>query len=459
LAESRLRAANDPARDRAAAALCEVLGRGRSLTAALDDRKQAPARDADRAFAQELAYGVMRWLPRLEVLGDALLQRPLRTRDLDVRVVVLLGLFQLIETRVPPHAVVHASVELARRTRKPWAGGLVNAVLRRWQRENWRVDDVAARGLSEDELLRVRLAHPDWLLRRLREDWPEHWESLCEANNRRPPMTVRVNGLKLERAAWMHALREVGLGGVEHPLARDAVMLEQPCAVGRLPGFEQGWVSVQDAAGQLAAALLAPEPGHRVLDACAAPGSKTCHLLERQPALAGLTALDADATRLQRLQESLTRLGLAERDGLQVRAADAGRPETWWDGRPYDRILLDVPCSATGVIRRHPDIKHLRRPDDIRQLTASQLNLLEALWPLLLPGGILLYSTCSVLRQENGGVLEEFLRRHADARSIDPARVAGACGQPWGLRAGPGRQILTGTLEMDGFYYGLLAKD
>lgn len=459
MAESRTGSA-DPARVCAGAILRDVLGRGRSLTAALDARRADLAQPADRAFVQELVFGVMRWLPRLEALTDALLKQPLRSRDLDVQIVLLLGLFQLIETRVPERAVVHASVELARKTRKPWAGGLVNAVLRRWLRESWPLDDGDACPdlLTSEARRRIRYAHPDWLLDRLAEDWPDYWQALCAANNQRPPMTLRVNRSRAGREAWLRALRDAGLSGSAHPVAVDAVVLERPCPVSRLPGFAEGLVSVQDAASQLAAILLAPESGQRVLDACAAPGSKTCHLLERYPDLERVTAVDVDGDRLERLHESASRLGLAETDRLEVKVADAGNPADWWDGQGYHRILLDAPCSATGVIRRHPDIKRLRRSGDIATLAAMQRRLLEALWPLLLPGGMLLYSTCSVLRAENGHIINAFLAHQADARVQEPILGIDPLETEWGFHDGTGRQVITGTMEMDGFYYGLLVK-
>lgn len=450
----------DPARVCASAILRDVLGRGRSLTAALDDRRADLAQPADRAFVQELVFGVMRWLPRLEALTETLLKQPLRARDLDVQIVLLLGLFQLIETRVPERAVVHASVELARKTRKPWAGGLVNAVLRRWLREAWPLDNGDTRSdlLTREARRRIRYSHPDWLLDRLIEDWPDHWQALCAANNLRPPMTLRVNRSRTERDAWLRALRDAGLSGSAHPVAVDAVVLDRPCPVSRLPGFADGQVSVQDAAGQLAAILLTPQPGQRVLDACAAPGSKTCHLLERYPDLERLTAIDVDGERLERLHESVIRLCLPAADRLEIKVADAGNPVDWWDGQGYHRILLDAPCSATGVIRRHPDIKRLRRSEDVATLASMQRQLLEALWPLLLPDGMLLYSTCSVLRAENVHVVNAFLDRHADARVLEPILGNDPDETAWGLHDGAGRQIITGTMEMDGFYYALLVK-
>ena len=429
------------ARQAALAALLGVLAQGRSLTQTLGEAL-APLHDpAERALAQELAFGVMRWYPRFEAWLSALMARPLRARDRDIQAILMLGLYQLAETRVPPHAAVHTAVDLARGTGKRWSAGLVNAVLRRFQAQR---EDLWASMGSEPE---VEYAHPAWMLRRLRHDWPDRWQEICRAANARPPMTLRVNRRRATAAGYLDSLRDEGLDGSLHPWAPDAVTLTQPRRVEALPGFAGGLVSVQDAAGQLAAELLDPQPGMRLLDVCAAPGSKACHLLEREPALAALTAVDIDDRRLDSLRDNLERLGLE----ADVIAGDGSRPGDWWDGQAYQRILLDAPCSATGVIRRHPDIKCLRREGDLGALVQAQITLLRAVWPLLDRGGMLVYATCSVLLDENAGVVDAFLREQADARPADPV-----C--PWGIRLDPGRQIPTGMAGMDGFYYAVLRK-
>lgn len=423
----------------AARILAQILRDGRSVSDVL-----APALaelpESERGLAQELVFGTLRWAPRLDALLDALVQRPLRRRDVDVRALALMGLYQCMETRVPDHAAVSATVDVARRLRQPWAPGLVNAVLRRFLRERESLEQ----GLTAEP---ARYAHPQWLIDRLRADWPEHWQSITEANNARPPMTLRVNRRQASRESWLERLQAAGLQGQPHPWAADAVVLDEPVPVDRLPGFAEGAVSVQDAAGQLAADLLAPGPGHRVLDLCAAPGSKTTHILERYPDLGGLTAVDVDGARLQRLQENLDRLGLS----AQVITADATRPDQWWDGQTFDRILLDAPCSATGVIRRHPDIKLLRKPGDIEPLQLLQETLLTAVWPALAPGGMLVYATCSMLQSENEQVISRFLDAHDDASTI-PIEAG------WGISRPEGRQILVGHTGMDGFYYAQLGK-
>ncbi|WP_354671224.1 16S rRNA (cytosine(967)-C(5))-methyltransferase RsmB [Thiohalobacter sp. IOR34] len=432
------------ARRAAAAALGQVLD-GRSLTTALPPLL-AEVEPRERPFAQEMAYGVVRWQPRLSALLARLLQRPLKRKDRDVEWLLLVGLYQLLYLEVKPYAAVHASVEAVREAGKGWAAKLVNAVLRNAQRR-------AAELLAEvDAEPAARLAHPEWLLRRLRGDWPEDWAVIAEANNRRPPMCLRVNARQMERDGYLQALAAAGIEAAPLAIGDQGVVLAQPQSVERLPGFAEGRVSVQDGAAQLAAPLLDAGAGMRVLDACAAPGGKTAHILEREPRLARLLAIDAEAGRLADLEANLARLGLA----AETRVADAARPADWWDGEPFERILLDVPCSATGVIRRHPDIKLLRREADIEALLKAQARLLDSLWPLLAPGGLLLYATCSVLRDENERQVTAFLARTPDARELPLDGVG------WGRPQAAGRQILPGEGQppggLDGFYYARLLK-
>jgi 16S rRNA (cytosine967-C5)-methyltransferase len=429
----------DDARSAAARVITLVLEEGRSLAAALPPAL-ATLPPAERGLAQELCYGTLRWAPRLEALADKLLDKPLRARDRDVHALLLTGLYQLLYLNVPVHAAVSLTVDATARLGKDWARGLLNGVLRRLQREQEAL--LAAVDAGDT----AALAHPAWLLGRLAQDWPEHWRDIAAANNVRPPMTLRVNRLHGSREQYLERLQQAGLPAAASSHAPDALTLETPVAVERLPGFADGDVSVQDAAAQLAAGLLQLAPGQRVLDACAAPGGKTGHILEACPDVE-LLALDSDAERLARVQENLTRLGLT----AELRAGDAGDPKTWWDGRPYDRILLDAPCSGSGVIRRHPDIKSLRRAEDIAALNLQQARLLRALWPLLAPGGILVYATCSILTAENAGQVTAFLRDEAQAREL-PISAA------WGLAAAAGRQILPGENGMDGFYYAALGK-
>ncbi len=422
--------------------LDRVLGQGASLDAVLGP-ELARLPERQRGLCAQLCYGALRWHARLAALLEQLLATPLRKRDRDVQLLLLCALFELEYLSSAAYGVVDRSVEAARALGKPWAARLVNAVLRRFQRER---EALLARVDAEDT---ARLAYPGWWLASWREDWPESWLEVAEAGNRRAPMTLRVNRRRVSRESYLERLRDDGIGASAHPLAPDAVVLDAPVAIERLAGFAAGEVSVQDAAAQLAAPLLDLAPGQRLLDACAAPGGKTAHALEIQPGLREVVALDVDAERAGRIAETLTRLGL--RGEAQVRVADAGEPASWWDGQAFDRILLDAPCSGSGVIRRHPDIKHLRRASDVSAMARRQSVLLDALWPALARGGMLLYATCSVNRMENDTLITAFLGRTADA-----------CEQPlpgdWGRACRHGRQLLPGTLGMDGFYYARLLK-
>lgn len=429
-----------PARAAAARAVAAVIGPGRSLDEALAVATGA-LEGPDRALAAQLAYGSLRLYPRLARWVRLLLARPLPARDAEVQALLAIGLFQLEASRVPDHAAVDASVEAARLLGRSRHAGLVNACLRRWLRDG---DALKARVARDPEVIH---AHPRWWLDALAGDWPRDWESLVAANNQQAPMWVRVNRRRTTREAWAARLAEAGVESAGWDPAPEALRLDKPLPVEALPGFAQGEVSVQDGAAQLAAGLLAPAPGMRVLDACAAPGGKACHLLEQYDDIA-LTALDVAPARLERVRDNLARLGLE----AEVLAGDAADPTGWWDGRPYDRILLDAPCSGSGVVRRHPDIKLLRRPGDTGQLAARQEAMLDALWGLLAPGGRLLYATCSIWRAENSAQAAGFLQRHPDARAVD-------LGEPgWGRRAGPGRQLLSGEAGVDGFYYACLVR-
>ncbi|MFZ5622303.1 MAG: 16S rRNA (cytosine(967)-C(5))-methyltransferase RsmB [Pseudomonadota bacterium] len=426
-------------------AIGQVIGARRSLSLVLPE-VLARCEPADRGLLQELAYGTLRWRYRLDALLAQLLRQPLKAKDQDIGALLLVGLYQLAYTAVAPHAAVHATVEAVRATGKRWAVPLANAVLRGYQRRRTELDALAD---ASDE---GRWAHPGWLIERFRSDWPDAWQRILAANNERPPLVLRVNARRLDRDVYRRALDAADLPHTPLRFAPQGLALATPVGVERLPGFEDGQVSVQDGAAQLAAVLLDAGPGMRVLDACAAPGGKTAHILELQPRLAELVALDSDAQRAQRIHENLTRLRL----DATVIVGDAGAPDGWWDGRPFDRILLDAPCSATGVIRRHPDIKSLRRASDIDELARSQARLVDALWPLLAPGGMLVYATCSVLRRENEAQIAACLQRRADAeeRRLD---------MPWGVACRHGRQILPGDADaggvgMDGFYYACLVK-
>ncbi len=421
--------------------LIAVLHRGVSLPEALAATVPVDLAPPDRALIQELCYGVLRWEPRLGVVVGELLHKPLKKKHADLHCLILIGLYQLAHQRTPAHAAVAEAVQASRALGKPWATRLVNAALRSFQRGRANHE----RKLAGDPV--AELAHPSWLLEQIRASWPQHWREILAANNQRPPLTLRVNARRVAPARYRQRLHDSGIESSAVADVPAALVLRQPVDVGRLPGFATGEVSVQDAGAQLAAPLLRLQPGQRVLDACAAPGGKTCHIAELEPRLRQLVALDKDPRRAALLRENRARLDVA----AEILVGDATRPEDWWDGVPFDRVLLDAPCSASGVIRRHPDVKHLRRPGDLSALAASQQALLQALWPLLRVGGILLYATCSVLARENSELVARFLALQPDARACPVA-------PSWGRRFGHGRQILPGDRGMDGFYYAVLVK-
>ncbi|MCB2253524.1 16S rRNA (cytosine(967)-C(5))-methyltransferase RsmB [Pseudomonas chlororaphis] len=429
----------------AAKALTSVLTGKASLNSSLPtllDKVEA----RDRGLTQDLAFGTARWQPRLAALAAKLLQKPFKAADADVEALLLVGLYQLLYTRVPAHAAIGETVGCADKLKKPWAKALINAVLRRAQRES----EALFAELERDPV--VRTAHPRWLQKSLKAFWPEQWEAICAANNAHPPMILRVNRRHHARDAYLKLLGEAGVAATPCVYSQDGIVLAEATDVRNLPGFAEGWISVQDEAAQLAAELLELAPGQRVLDACCAPGGKTCHILEVQPALAGVVAVDLEAKRLVRVRENLDRLGL----DAELIAADGRDTATWWDGKPFQRILLDAPCSATGVIRRHPDIKLTRQADDIAALATLQGELLDAMWSTLEVGGILLYATCSTLPTENTEVIEAFLGRTPGARELD---IAGQLGQPAaGLKQPHGRQLLAQEGGHDGFYYAKLIK-
>ena len=388
-----------------------------------------------------LCYGCLRFHWQLRSQLRQLLDKPLKARDRIIETLLQIGFFQLSDTRVPDHAAVSATVEAARILGRPKYAGLINGVLRNYLRKKVsEIDPV------DDE---ARFNHPAWLIERFRIDWPEHWQQIVEANNDRAPMWLRT-GRGYESAADYLAQNDIE--GTLLAGADMALQLEQPRPVEEIPGFGEGQVSVQDAAAQLAAPWLLAEGGGRVLDACAAPGGKTGHLLELLGPDGNLTAIDSDAKRLEGVRQNLDRLG----QNATVLVADASNPGGWWDKRGFDRILLDAPCSATGVIRRHPDIKLLRRETDIKSMASLQAEMLQALWALLRPSGKLLYVTCSVLAEENDVVVGNFLAAHDDARED---RVL----HDYNIRdlmveKTSGFQVLPGTQGLDGFYFACLEK-
>jgi 16S rRNA (cytosine967-C5)-methyltransferase len=426
-------------RGEAARALARVVFDGTSLRVALAETAPRFADARDRALLSATLFVATRWWLRLDAALAELLEKPLPPKAREIRALLAVGFAQIAVLQMPDYAVVASCVDATRTLGQPHYSGLVNALLRRFGRERSALD---AR-LDRDDV--TRTAHPRWLIDALRRDWPEDADAMLDANNREAPLTLRVNRRRCDAAILLERLLAGGIAASAHADITDAIVLERSTDVTALPGYAEGFFSVQDGAAQRVVELLDPAVGQRVLDACAAPGGKAAHLLEH--ADVDLVALDRDASRLPRIGESLARLGLA----ADIRCGDAAAPETWWDGRPFDRILLDAPCSATGIIRRQPDVKLHRRAGDIAGLAATQQRLLAALWPLLAPGGRLVYATCSVLRAENEAVVSAFRAEHAQAQSV-PVPTA------FGRAAGDGRQNLPGVGGMDGFYYAILEK-
>jgi 16S rRNA (cytosine967-C5)-methyltransferase len=428
----------------AARVVTAVIDQGTALDEAL--LAAPPASPADRAALQAVSFGTIRWHLRIRRWLEALLERPGQLREGALRGLLEVALHQLGFSTHAPHAIVNEAVEAARLLGEGRGAGLVNALLRRFLREQ---EAIRERTLEDPQ---ARHAHPAWLIDMILRDWPSDAERIFAANNEPAPMWLRVNRQRVSVADYLAALAQRGIAARADEIAADAVMLATPTEVTQLPGFAEGHVSVQDAAAQLAAPALACASGMRVLDACAAPGGKTCHVLESTPALAELVALDRSRERLHLIEATLRRLGLAAR----LVCGDAAKPAEWWDGAGFDRILLDAPCSATGVIRRHPDIKLLRRATDIERMSRDESALVRALWPLVAPGGRLVYSTCSVLRAENHQVIATFLASEPTAAAVALPAALEQAGQH--SSDAPGVQVLPGAAGMDGFYYACLER-
>jgi 16S rRNA (cytosine967-C5)-methyltransferase len=420
--------------------LLAVLQEKKSLTEVLPLAKKKVT-TKDQGFLQALSFGVLRTLPRLLFIIDTLLKKSLKEKENLVLYLLCIGLYQLIEMRVPAHAAISETVAAARVLKKPWATGFINGVLRNFQRKAEAILQ------SVESNVEAKFAHPTWLINLIQEAYPDQYAEILNANNCPAPLVLRVNQQKTTRAAYLFTLSQQGIRATEIPFTEAGIVLETAQEVQTLPGFTKGLFSVQDSTAQLAATLLQLKPKLRILDACAAPGGKTTHILECEPELSEVVALDISKSRLEALTENLSRLTLK----ATVLCADAVKTETWWDGQPFDRILLDAPCSGVGVIRRHPDIKYLRQPTDILRLARQQLALLNALFPLLAPGGILLYVTCSILPQENQEVIKAFLLQNCNAALV-PLTI------PYALTETTGQTVLPGTNGVDGFYYACVRK-
>lgn len=425
-------------------AVAEVIAqvlRGKSLSALLPEYVSKIA-EKDIGLFKQLCFGTLRWYPAIELLLQELMQKPMREKEFEIQGLLASGLYQLVHTRIADHAAINETVDAVTKLKRPWAKGLVNAVLRNFLRQR---SELEAK-LSKNPIF-VR-AHPQWLLDSLFSDWGSALAiEVLAANNEQAPMTLRVNQLQGSRDAYLEQLSAADIAATATQLSDQGIQLQSASDVAALPGWADGAVSVQDEAAQLAPMLLELEPNQRVLDACCAPGGKTCHILEAQPKLDRVVAVELESRRMPRVEENLKRLGLT----AELVIGDASATADWWDGESFQRILLDAPCSASGVIRRHPDIKLLRKSTDIVKLAELQLQLLSSLWRCLQEGGILLYATCSVLPQENDQVIEKFLAETpaAELYNIDAE---------WGIKTDFGRQLFPMINGNDGFYYSRLRK-
>lgn len=425
----------------------EVCINQKSLNSLLPQTSQQVP-EKDRALLQELVFGTCRWLLWLKTLYPSFLKKPIHKNDFLVECLLCVGLYQLLFTRIPAHASLNETVQAAETLGLGRFKALVNATLRHVSQQNIDIESK-----QTQEIMTIS-SHPQWFQDKLKHNMPEHWFAVLEQNNAHPPMSLRINpsyypdleaGASLQ-SAYITKLSEQGISAKPSTLSQYGIVLDKACPVQLLPDFLEGGISVQDEAAQLSSALLDLKPNLRVLDACAAPGGKTCAMLEKEPSLSVL-ALDADASRAQRIEENLDRLKLS----AEIKVAQAEQLSEWWDETPFDRILLDAPCSATGVIRRHPDIKLLRQEGDIKQLAELQLALITTLWQTLSPGGLMLYATCSIFPQENNRIIERFLKQTEDAELL-PIELDS------GYDTGFGRQLLPQKHSHDGFFYARIQR-
>lgn len=420
-----------------------VIEKGRSLSQSLPEGLAQFQDRRERGFTQNLVIGTLRWQARLEAIRDQLLKKKLKEKDEDINQLILLGLYQILYMETPEHAAVSETVAIVQKLKKPWAKALVNGVLRNFLRDQEAICAAA------DVKPAHKYSHPQWLFKALRKAYPDDWQSIMQANNEIASLTLRVNTLQQTREEFIEKLQQQDIAAQAHATAPQGVVLETSTDITQLPTYEDGGFSVQDGAAQQAANILQPKAGQRILDACAAPGGKTTHLLELSQNKASVFALEKEPERIERLAENLHRLEL----DADYAVGDASCPDDWWDKQLFDKILLDAPCSATGIIRRHPDIKWHRTPEDIEALVETQARILKALWPLLKPGGQMLYATCSVLPDENTQQMQNFIASEPSAKVVPLTLETTLTFET------PGNQYLPGRLGMDGFFYCLLQKD
>ena len=429
-------------RAQATAAISEVIDDGTSLRVVFKSRQKYFDDPKQLALFKEICFGSIRWYYRLEAITNICLNTPFAKKNNDIKYLICCGLYQILEMQTPSHAVVNETVDAARLLNKPWACKLVNKILRQFLRNQKQI-------LADIEKNTAAwFAYPQWLLEKIKTDWPDHWELIVNGSNQRPPLSLRINQQKTSPLGYAALLKQEDISASLAEHYPNAVIVNTPKPTHQLPGYEHGLFSVQDLAGQLVPSLLNLQPGHNVLDACAAPGSKTCHILESEPDINKIVAIDIDAERLLRIKENFQRLKLPQ-EKLKLVLEDATHTKQWWDGTKFDRILLDAPCSATGVIRRHPDIKILRRSTDINQQSQLQLMLLKSMWPMLADDGFILYTTCSVLKEENEKVIQQFLKDNKQAQH-KKLHIDNAINLKYGC------QLLPSTKGSDGFYFALL---
>lgn len=419
--------------------LAAILSGNGSLSTQLS-RYQHLVRPEQQAHLKELCFGSCRWFPRLNTVALSMLKSPFKEQDMDLYAALITGLYQIDYMNTPDHASVSETVDLAKKFNKEWAVKLLNGVLRRYLREKEAIHSQLA------EIPSFKYSQPKWFLKRLQKYWPDYWESIVEESSAHPPMCLRVNQTSVSRETLMQTLENKQISTVSGKYSNSALYLESPISLSDVEEFGLGYFSVQDEAAQLAATLLSPQANERILDACAAPGGKTGHILEKEPSV-NLTAVELEPWRLEKIKENLTRLNLS----ATLISSDVSQLEAWWDGKLFDKILLDAPCSATGVIRRNPDIKINRKPDDIAELSKIQKNILDSVWQTLKPGGVLLYATCSILPEENTLQISQFLQTHSEATDVKIE-------SDWGVDQEHGKQLFPQRNGHDGFYYCLLKK-
>lgn len=418
----------------------KVAYQGASLSNALKNPELKPHAN-DHAFIKEMCFGTLRFWIKLQAILKDLLERPLKPEDKDIECLLCVGLYQLIYMSVPPYALVNETVTATRVLKKSWASGLVNKILH-MAAEKKEQGQLVARGITAE------YSHPNWIIEKIKAAWPNDWQNILNSNNEKAPLFLRVNKRKISLSQFEKLLNENKITSERVADAPDALLLTHPLPVEKIPGFFDGFFSVQDASGQKVVEYLDIHANERILDACAAPGGKTTHILENHPDIKNCVAIDIHPDRIKKITENIKRLGLPEKK-VKLIVEDVCNINAWWDGEPFDRILIDAPCSATGVIRRHPDIKILRKKTDIKNLAEHQLKILNSLWPLLAKSGKLIYTTCSILRDENEQVINLFLASNPDAKIIP-------INNTWGVNLKHGQQVLTGDHNRDGFYYAVL---